>query len=158
MLVGGFHGSWATWPTLQAARVSVPGMAALGVPLGAGVLVDPGQECPVAFTSRVVDYLAGQSARRCGPCRNGLPALAGAVRAAADGVAGVAGVADGEPAARLAALVTGRGACAHPDGTARLVRSMLTVLADELAAHAAGRCSYGPDGQQEYDEDEEVAS
>jgi len=151
VLVGGFHGAWATWPTLRAARVSVPGMAALGVPLGAGVLVAPGRECPVAFTSRVVDYLAGQSARRCGPCRNGLPALAAAVRSAAAGGAG-------EPAARLAALVTGRGACAHPDGTARLVRSMLAVLAGELAAHAAGRCSYEPDEQHGFDQDEEVAS
>ena len=79
-LVGGFHGSWATWPTLRAARVSVPGMAALGVPLGAGVLVAPGGSCPLELTGRVVDYLAGQSARRCGPCRNGLPALADAVR------------------------------------------------------------------------------
>jgi NADH:ubiquinone oxidoreductase subunit F (NADH-binding) len=151
VLVGGFHGAWASWPTLQAARVSVPGMAALGVPLGAGVVVAPGQECPVFFTSRVVDYLAGQSARRCGPCRNGLPALAAAVRSAAQG-------GGSEPVARLADLVTGRGACAHPDGTARLVRSMLAVLSEELAEHGAGRCSYEPAEELGFDEDEEVAS
>ena len=138
-LVGGFHGSWATWPTLANARVSVAGMRALGTPLGAGVLLTPGPgTCPVELTSRVVDFLAGQSARRCGPCRNGLPTLAEAMRAVLHGT--------GSPARvdALAALVTGRGACAHPDGTARLVRSLLNALPHEVAAHAAGGCSVGP--------------
>ena len=89
--------------------------------------------CPVDFTSRVVDYLAGQSAGRCGPCLNGLPALAGAVRAVADGTGGT------ERVEQLAALVVRRGACAHPDGTVRLVRSMLAALPGEVAAHGSGR-------------------
>ena len=38
VLVGGFHGSWAAWPTVASARVSVTGMRLLGVPLGAGVV------------------------------------------------------------------------------------------------------------------------
>ena len=38
-LVGGFHGSWATWETLASARVSVAGMRTLGTPLGAGVVL-----------------------------------------------------------------------------------------------------------------------
>ena len=135
-LVGGYHGSWATWPTVAHARVSVPGMRALGTPLGAGVLLTPGPDsCPVELTSRIVDFLAGQSARRCGPCRNGLPALADAMGAVLDGSGGPDRVRE------LAGLVDGRGACAHPDGTARLVRSLLDVLPDEVAAHAAGGCS-----------------
>ncbi|MDP2774732.1 MAG: hypothetical protein Q8O61_14360, partial [Nocardioides sp.] len=67
-IVGGFHGSWATAETLSAARVSVPGLQALGIPLGAGVLLLPGPgACPLQLTSRIVDHLAGQSAGRCGP-------------------------------------------------------------------------------------------
>ena len=40
----------------------------------------------------------------------------------------------------LAGLVTGRGACAHPDGTARLVGSLLTTLEDHVEAHLDGEC------------------
>lgn len=134
-LLGGFHGAWATWPTLANLRVSVPGMAALGVPLGAGVVHTPDPTaCPLAVTSAIVDYLAGQSAGRCGPCLNGLPALAAAVRAVLHGHGGA------ERVEQLAALVVRRGACAHPDGTVRLVRSVFAALPEEVAAHARGRC------------------
>jgi NADH:ubiquinone oxidoreductase subunit F (NADH-binding) len=83
-----------------------------------------------------VSYLAAQSARRCGPCRHGLPALAAAVRATDHGVD------SSDRAAALADLVTGRGACTHPDGTARTVVSMLARFGDEVAAHARGDCTY----------------
>lgn len=137
LLVGGFHGAWVPWATLVAGRVSVDAMRAAETPLGAGVVVAP-HGCPVAFTARVVDYLAAQSARRCGPCLNGLPALARAVHEVVDG--------GGHPerVEGLAALVTGRGACAHPDGTARLVRSMLATFPDEVTRHATGRCTAVP--------------
>ena len=32
----------------------------------------------------------------------------------------------------------GRGACRHPDGAANLVRSALTVFADDVRVHAGG--------------------
>ena len=92
-------------------------------------------DCPVAWTQRIVVYLAGQSARRCGPCLNGLPALAAAVSAIDDG-AGTGRV------EQLAALVERRGACAHPDGTVRLVRSLLTSYPHEVDRHGAGHCSW----------------
>ena len=136
-LIGGFHGSWVSWPTLASLRLSVDGMRALGAPIGAGVVFTPGSfECPVRLTSRIVDYLADQSARRCGPCLNGLPALATAVREVADGSGGT------DRVRQLAGLVERRGACAHPDGTVRLVRSLLVAMPDEVDLHVRGACGH----------------
>ncbi len=132
-LIGGFHGTWAPAPTLASARVSVDGMKSLGIPLGAGTVISP-TVCPVVFTSQVVDYLAGESAGRCGPCFNGLPALADALHAVVSGAGPTSRVED------LASLVVRRGACAHPDGTVRLVRSMLEAFPGEVAEHASGSC------------------
>jgi len=135
-LVGGFHGAWAPWETLAGTTVSVAGMAAAGLPLGAGIVhvLDP-DACPLAFTSAVVDYLAGQSAGRCGPCVNGLPALADTIRGALHGREAAARV------DQLAQLLDRRGACAHPDGTVRMVRSMFAALPEEVVAHRMGTCS-----------------
>lgn len=137
-LIGGFHGTWATWEVLSTTTVSIRALRAQGLLFGAGVVfATPQDECPVDFTTKVVDYLAGQSAGRCGPCLNGLPALAAALHAVASGAGGVAEV------QRLGALVSGRGACAHPDGTARLVASLLARFPVEVTAHAHGDCRCG---------------
>ncbi len=85
---------------------------------------------------RIVDYLAGQSARRCGPCFNGLPALASALRGVSLGGGDLARV------EQLSEIVVRRGACAHPDGTVRLVQSLLAGFGDELDSHAAGVCTH----------------
>jgi NADH:ubiquinone oxidoreductase subunit F (NADH-binding) len=96
----------------------------------------------VTLTARTVEYLAGQSAQRCGPCFNGLPALAKALTAVHDGQGGL------ERVEQLSNLVVRRGACAHPDGTVRLVNSMLSTFQAEVAAHAMGRCDLR-DGSRE---------
>ena len=96
----------------------------------------PAGECPVTRTAAIAEFLAGESAGRCGPCRFGLPSLAAATQRLATGTG------DRTEADRLAALVNGRGACAHPDGTVRLVRSMLTAADEEVARHARGQCAY----------------
>lgn len=139
VLIGGFHGTWATWDTIASSRVSASHLKERGATLGAGAVICLGPDgCALEVTAQVVAHLAGQSARRCGPCLNGLPALSKAVTGLLDGTPGSRGEAE-----RLAGVVTGRGACAHPDGTARLVSSLLGALGSEVDAHAERACTGG---------------
>lgn len=135
VLVGGYHGTWVPSGALADLRVSRAAMRERGLALGAGVVLPLGpHECPVHVTTRLTAYLADQSAGRCGPCRNGLPALAEALHQLDLGGPSLDRVTE------LGRLVSGRGACAHPDGTARLVRSMVEAFPEEIAAHALGWC------------------
>ncbi|HEY2724832.1 MAG TPA: NADH-ubiquinone oxidoreductase-F iron-sulfur binding region domain-containing protein, partial [Pseudonocardiaceae bacterium] len=136
VLVGGYHGGWLPTATAGHVPLSPSGLRPLGVSLGAGVVVAlPRAVCGLRESVRIAAYLAGQSAGQCGPCRFGLPALAGALARLADGGHGP------EPAAeldRLTRLVDGRGACHHPDGTARFVRSNLAVFDAGCACTSTG--------------------
>ena len=138
LLLGGYHGTWLKPAQLRGLCVSRIDIAAAGATLGAGVILPLAEGwCPLVRTEALVDYLAGQSARRCGPCLKGLPAMAGALRDV---------VHRGGPVERvqeLCGLVTRRGACAHPDGTARLVTSMLTRFPEEVDLHSLGECRGG---------------
>ncbi len=98
----------------------------------------PEDRCGVAETARVTRYLAAESAGQCGPCLNGLPRIAGALATLAAPRAADHVLAD---VIRWAGLVEGRGACHHPDGTARFVRSALRAFAAEFRLHQHGRCS-----------------
>jgi NADH:ubiquinone oxidoreductase subunit F (NADH-binding) len=103
---------------------------------GAGVVrVLRHDECGLRVTADIIAYLAAQSAGQCGPCRNGLPQLARTV-----GDLAARGRTRPQDVARIADLVDGRGACHHPDGTARLARSALAVFAEEIARHRHGSC------------------
>jgi len=138
LLLGGYHGTWLRPAQLRGLTVSRNDIAAAGATLGAGVMLPLAEGwCPLVRTAALVDYLAGESAGRCGPCRNGLPAMAEAVGAL---------VHDGGPVRRveeLCGLVVQRGACAHPDGTARLVASMLQRFPQEVDSHSLGTCRSG---------------
>jgi NADH:ubiquinone oxidoreductase subunit F (NADH-binding) len=137
VLLGGFHGVWARPRQLVGLTVDRDEMASRGLALGAGVVLPLADgECPLRRTAVVTSYLAGQSAQRCGPCLNGLPALADAMRELDAGYPSQVRV------DQLVQLVTRRGACAHPDGTARLVTSMLTSFGEETRVHAEGSCSF----------------
>lgn len=137
VLLGGFHGTWTRAGGLVGLTVDRDELAAQGLALGAGVVLPlPDDECPLHRTSGLAAYLAGQSAGRCGPCVNGLPELAASVRELAEGAPAR------ERVTQLVELVVRRGACAHPDGTARLVTSLLDAFPDEPGLHAAGRCSF----------------
>ncbi|MGN6721284.1 MAG: NADH-ubiquinone oxidoreductase-F iron-sulfur binding region domain-containing protein, partial [Marmoricola sp.] len=137
VLVGGFHGTWVTGESLAHARLSRPGLAPFGAAPGAGVLMPIEYQCGLRETSRILSYLAGEVAGQCGPCVNGLPALADHFRALVNGRATDATL---QELGRISGLVRGRGACSHPDGTARLAASALTAFADDVAHHLRGGC------------------
>ncbi|WBB79771.1 ferredoxin [Micromonospora sp. WMMD882] len=133
VLTGGYHGRWITAEAADRAEVSRAGLSAVGGALGAGILIPLGADtCPLGEAAQVVRYLAGESAGQCGPCRMGLPDLARAVDLA------VAGSAAPDIVRAAAGMVKGRGACSHPDGTARFAVSALEVFADDLVRHATG--------------------
>ena len=88
--------------------------------------------CPLGEVSRIANYLAGESAGQCGPCKLGLPTIARALAAIVDGSGGIEAL---DVARRAAATINGRGACGHPDGTTRFVLSALEVFTEDLAAH-----------------------
>jgi NADH:ubiquinone oxidoreductase subunit F (NADH-binding) len=139
LLIGGYHGTWL--PTVQAAPLPLANAALrpLGATVGAGILAAlPTSRCGLAESASVVRYLALESAGQCGPCLNALPRIAGALAALAD--------LRPEPHMRAnllrwAGLAEQRGACHHPDGTVRFVRSALIVFAHEEHCHLQGRCS-----------------
>jgi NADH:ubiquinone oxidoreductase subunit F (NADH-binding) len=139
VLVGGYHGAWITAAQASGLRLTNTMLRPLGAFLGAGVLAGlPADRCGLAETARVARYLALESAGQCGPCLNGLPRIAAAL-------AGLAGRGPDPRVlpdlSRWAGLVEGRGACHHPDGTVRLVRSALHVFAAEVRQHQQGHCS-----------------
>lgn len=136
VLVGGYHGRWLDRESAWSARISRESLTSLGSTLGAGaVLPLPEETCPVGELVRVARWMAKESAGQCGPCVLGLPALADALARASDG----GGQAALEAVRARAAAVTKRGACSHPDGTARLVESALDTFPAEFSEHAQGR-------------------
>lgn len=137
LLVGGYHGTWLTGEALHRARLSRPGLAPFGAAPGAGVLVPLNNQCGLRETARILGYLAGEVSGQCGPCVNGLPALATHFRALASGRADHDTM---NEIARMTGLVRGRGACSHPDGTVRLAASALDAFAGDVVAHLRGEC------------------
>ena len=101
----------------------------------------PSGRCGLTEAARVARYLAAESAGQCGPCLNGLPRMAAALAELAGAGHRRQARADLERWTGPMNLVACRGACHHPDGTVRFVRSTLTVFAAEIALHAKGQCS-----------------
>ncbi len=139
-LFGGYFGSWV--PAASGWDVPLAGepLRRIGASLGAGVVFAlPDTSCGIVETARVAGYLAGESAGQCGPCVNGLAAIAGALNDVATGrqVAPAVG-----RIRRWTGQVAGRGACHLPDGATRFVATALDVFADEIDHHRArGSCS-----------------
>jgi ferredoxin len=118
LLLGGYGGAF-----LDGRHVDVPydndSLRPLGASVGAGVIVVlPQNSCGVAETAHIVRWMAHESARQCGPCAFGLPALAEDLMALT--TAARSGHDIVERLSVRAGLIEGRGACRHPDGVVRL--------------------------------------
>jgi NADH:ubiquinone oxidoreductase subunit F (NADH-binding) len=138
VLVGGYAGAWIPGPALNGTRLERKSLGAQGASLGCGAITVLGPaSCGLRTSALIARWLAGQSAGQCGPCTHGLPAIAGALEAL---VAGDRRHRHEPQLPRWLAMVDGRGACHHPDGAVRFVRSALTVFAAEVSRHR----QYGP--------------
>ncbi|HTI78128.1 MAG TPA: NADH-ubiquinone oxidoreductase-F iron-sulfur binding region domain-containing protein [Mycobacterium sp.] len=127
VLVGGYHGRW-----IPASALNSTGVSGVGIVHVLGI-----DECGLARTADIADYLASQSARQCGPCRIGLPRLAELLGKLANERAVNTHVRE---IRRLVGLVEGRGACRHPDGTARMIRSALETFSADIEHHRHRSC------------------
>ena len=136
VLIGGYHGTWLPAAVAEHLTLDNATLRQHGASLGAGVIaLLPEHVCGLREAARVTRYLAAESAGQCGPCLNGLPRIANAMAELTRGAS------RSNDILRWLTLVTGRGACHHPDGTARFVGSALVVFATEIALHARGGCS-----------------
>jgi NADH:ubiquinone oxidoreductase subunit F (NADH-binding) len=144
VLLGGYGGAWLDRSLLATPYAPGP-LTHAGATLGVGVIVAlPVGSCGLAETARIARYMAGESAGQCGPCVYGLPDIATDLEQL------WAGRADPRMLSRIesrAQAIEGRGACRHPDGVVRLVRSALAVFADDARAHADGHPCSGHAGR-----------
>ena len=138
VLLGGYGGTWLG-PTDLSTPLSAEALTPLGSSVGAGVVVVlPADGCGLTETARVASWMAGQSGGQCGPCVYGLADVAGITDRLARSQAPRPAVLQ---LSSLVDQVDGRGACRHPDGVARLVRSALRVFAADVDHHvSAGPC------------------
>jgi NADH:ubiquinone oxidoreductase subunit F (NADH-binding) len=132
VLVGGFHGSWYGLEDAEQLPLDDRTRAA-GVVFG----LDRDACAPMEIV-RAIRWLADQSAGQCGPCANGMPAIAALLERSVVHRASVGARAQLE---RWSADLIGRGACHLPDGAMRFLRTGLTLFAEEFADHFRhGRC------------------
>jgi NADH:ubiquinone oxidoreductase subunit F (NADH-binding) len=141
-LVGGYHGTWLPMPDAAGITLDNASLGQFGAAAGAGVLAAlPAGRCGLTEAARVTRYLAAESAGQCGPCLNGLPRIAAALAELAGPGHRRQTLTDLKRWSGPQNLVAGRGACNHPDGTVRFVRSALAVFEPEIRRHARGHCS-----------------
>jgi NADH:ubiquinone oxidoreductase subunit F (NADH-binding) len=134
-LVGGFFGTW-----VPAAGFGLPlsgsGLAPSGASPGAGVVIAiPEGACGLAETVRIMCWFANETAGQCGPCVFGLPAMAREAVGLCYGPVPAHGLTRLQ---RWASEVEGRGACKHPDGSVRILRSALVTFAGDIDRHVRG--------------------
>lgn len=137
-LIGGYFGGWLAEQSALGVRLTRGELARLGASLGTGAIYAlPRRSCGLVETARMVEYLAGERAKQCGPCTFGLAAIARAFRELAQGRA------DGRTVSQLRRWgqeVRGRGACHHPDGAVSLMQSALACFEHDVIEHTRGGC------------------
>jgi NADH:ubiquinone oxidoreductase subunit F (NADH-binding) len=138
VLLGGYAGSWLGPDTLDL-RLDAHQLLERGLRLGSGlVTLMPQSACVVAEVASVARWLQQQSAHQCGPCINGLQAIADALE---DLCAGGDRRRVFTRIERWCELVTRRGACSLPDGAASFVSSALRSFRPQFEDHARhGAC------------------
>ena len=134
LLLGGYGGGWLPMAEAMAMPLTEEAARKHGSSIGPGVVALVRSEaCPLAELSRVVTYMEGQGANQCGPCINGLAGLASAMEALAFHPSTLRG---GTSSIFVHCdLIEGRGACRHPDGVARFVRTGLRVFSEHAEHH-----------------------
>jgi NADH:ubiquinone oxidoreductase subunit F (NADH-binding) len=136
VLVGGYGGTWLEGEMAWQVPFDRMALECVGAQPGCGLIgVLPHGACGLVETARIVRYLAGESAGQCGPCVSGLPLMANACEDLGEAKLRRRGL---RRLQSLGDLVLGSGACSHPDGVVRLVRSTLDVFEDDVVRHLAG--------------------
>jgi NADH:ubiquinone oxidoreductase subunit F (NADH-binding) len=140
VLLGGYFGGWLSTERSWSLALDPIALRAAGSAFGCGVVAFLGHDrCGVRATSRIMGWMAGQSAAQCGPCAFGLRAIADATARLA------AGSAERDDLVRIerwAHQIAGRGACRHPDGAVGQLLSSLRVFGPEWERHQhRGDCS-----------------
>lgn len=148
LVMGGYGGSW-----LDGRHLDLPyaneALASYGVGVGAGIIVVLSRAgCGVVETHRIVRWMANESARQCGPCAFGLPALAEDLGHLAHATRDAA--AAYQRLVERAGVIEGRGACRHPDGVVRFVRSSLAVFAADFEGHRHGAACAGAQSRRHF--------
>jgi hypothetical protein len=136
-----FHGAWV--PPDGDLPVTRRTLRPFGAAPGAGLIIAlPDHACGLASSSAVADYLAGQSAGQCGPCRLGLPHIAELLRR----------LAQGERSSTLAGEIDRAGRLDHgprgvpPPGRDHAVRPQRAAGVRARGHVAPGRRLPGPGG------------
>lgn len=138
VLLGGYAGTWLPPDSLDL-RLDAHALLQRGMRLGSGIVaLVPARACVVAEVASVARWLQEQSAHQCGPCINGLQAIAAALEdlcTSGDRHRTYARI------ERWCELVTRRGACSLPDGAAAFVSSALRSFRPVFEDHARhGAC------------------
>lgn len=134
VLVGGYFGTWISAEQAAQTPFAAEALRAIGAGPGCGVVFAlPKGACGLAESARVARWLADENAGQCGPCVHGLDAVAGQLAAVVDG--GRSSLTAAESLGPLLSIIEGRGACRHPDGAVRFVRSALRVFGAHAAHH-----------------------